>query len=93
MYWCFSWGGACADPSTLLVDVQVFFESLHFFFVQGSQGLIRGRLPFLQWDMVVLSVVGRRCHRLFFGEYFEEFVIFHWNWIFAVPGGFLDFVD
>jgi len=43
--------------------------------------------------VVVVSAVGRRCHRFFFGEYFEELVIFQRNWIFAGLGGFLDFVD
>jgi len=40
-----------------------------------------------------MSVVGRRCHRFFFGEYFEELVIIWRNWIFAGLGDFLDFVD
>jgi len=37
--------------------------------------------------------VGWRCCRIFFGEYFEELVIFRRNFIFADLGVFLDFVD
>jgi len=36
-------------------------------------------------------VVGRRCRRFFFGEYFEELVIFRRKWVFAGLVGFLDF--
>ena len=42
---------------------------------------------------MVLGAVGRRCCRLFFGEYFEKFMIFHWDWICVGVGDFLDFVD
>ena len=42
---------------------------------------------------MVLGAVGRRCCRLFCGEYFEKFVIFGWNWISVGLGGVLDFVD
>jgi len=42
---------------------------------------------------MVLGAVGWRCCRLFFGEYFEKFVIFRWDLIFVGLGGFLDFVD
>ena len=38
-------------------------------------------------------MVGWRCRSFFFGEYFEELVIFWRNWVFAGLGGFLDFVD
>ena len=42
---------------------------------------------------MVLGAVGQRCCRLFFGEYFEKFVIFQQDWIFVGLCGFLDFVD
>jgi len=43
--------------------------------------------------VVVVSVVGRRCRRFFFGEYFQKLMIFQRNWVFAGLGGFLDFAD